>query len=73
MGIISAIAEIGPKPGSMPMKVPAKQPTITIRRLVGVIAVDSPVRIPSIMILVRSRLNSNHDFNPSQVTKGSSM
>ena len=30
MGIINAIAVIGPKPGSIPIIVPKKQPTITI-------------------------------------------
>ena len=49
MGIISAIAEIGPRPGSMPMKVPAKQPTKSIMRLVGVSTVVRPMSMPSIM------------------------
>jgi hypothetical protein len=47
MGIIRATAEIGPKPGNIPIKVPEKQPTTTIKILNGAMAVSKPAKIPS--------------------------
>ncbi len=46
-GIMIEMIDIGPRPGSMPMKVPIRQPPITIKRLVSEKAVESPMRIPS--------------------------
>ena len=53
MGIIRAMAEIGPSPGNKPINVPTKQPAKTIKRFVGVNAVLSPNSIPSNMIFYR--------------------
>ena len=44
-----AIAVIGPRPGSIPMIVPKKQPTITINIFWNVSAVVNPISIPSII------------------------
>ena len=49
IGIIKAIAVIGPRPGSIPMIVPKKQPTITINIFWSVNAVVNPISIPSII------------------------
>ena len=49
--LIKATADIGPRPGNIPMKVPAKQPTTTIIMLNGMIAVLRPTNIPSNMTL----------------------
>ena len=49
IGIIKAIAVIGPSPGSIPMIVPKKQPTITINMFWKVRAVVNPINIPSII------------------------
>jgi hypothetical protein len=48
-GIMMAMIDIGPRPGSMPMKVPIRQPPITISRLVSEKAVVRPIRKPSII------------------------
>ena len=47
MGIMMAMIDIGPKPGSIPIKVPTKQPPTTIRILVMEKAVPSPSNRPS--------------------------
>jgi hypothetical protein len=49
MGIIKATAEMGPRPGNIPIKVPEKQPKTTINKLNGMSAVDNPVNTPSNM------------------------
>ena len=49
-GIMIAMIAIGPRPGSMPMKVPTKQPTVTISKLNGDTAVCRPMKTPSNMI-----------------------
>ena len=47
IGIIRAMAVIGPKPGNMPMKVPAKQPVMRKSTFSMLKAVCSPVSRPS--------------------------
>ena len=46
-GIMMAMIDIGPRPGNMPMKVPIRQPPITIRRFVTEKAVERPIIMPS--------------------------
>ncbi|ELT32752.1 hypothetical protein VCHC80A1_01376 [Vibrio cholerae HC-80A1] len=41
----------------MPMKVPTKQPIMTIIRLVGITAVASPCKIPSNMMISYPKVN----------------
>jgi hypothetical protein len=47
MGIMMAMIDIGPKPGSMPMNVPIRQPATTISRFCSDNTVVRPRRIPS--------------------------
>ena len=47
MGIMMAMIDIGPKPGSIPINVPIRQPPTTIRILVMEKAVPSPSSRPS--------------------------
>ena len=67
IGIINAIAVIGPRPGSIPIIVPAEQPTNTITKFLKFNAVLIPDKIPSIMKLIRSFLEKdllNKYLNP---------
>ena len=50
MGIIIAIIDIGPSPGSIPMNVPMRHPPIIINRFFIENAVASPMSIPSIIL-----------------------
>ena len=50
MGIIKAMAVIGPNPGNMPMNVPIMQPITKNERFWMVNAAIRPVTIPSIII-----------------------
>jgi hypothetical protein len=52
MGIINAMALMGPRPGIMPIKVPAIQPKTTQLKLLKVKAVAIPVMMPSSMAKV---------------------
>ena len=60
IGIINAIAVIGPRPGSIPIIVPEKQPIITIIKFLNDKAVCNPMSIPSIIPLFLYILRKDH-------------
>src|SRR6056297_661216 len=48
-GIMIAMIDMGPRPGSMPMNVPTRQPAMTIARFWIESAAERPIRMPSII------------------------
>ena len=60
IGIINAIAVIGPRPGSIPIIVPEKQPIMTIIKFFNDKAVFNPMSIPSIIPLIQCILKKDH-------------
>ena len=64
-GIMIAMIDIGPRPGSMPMNVPIRQPPITIRMFCSEKAVDTPRRMPSSMAQTPMKNGSGRRKMPS--------
>ena len=59
-GIMMAMIDMGPRPGSMPMKVPIRHPATTMIRFWKVRAVVRPNKIPSSMVRLPHAMNQGH-------------